>query len=426
VDLLGMAHHIAGSEGEAIRLYELSVDLFTELGERRGLANALTLLSVCGPSLHTCAAPCYSSARRPELLASERAVRTANEIGWRAGEAFARYLTADCFAWHGEYERALRLVRESLGIAEEIEHLEWQCGALRVLGVIALDLCAPADAVTHLEMAYAIARRLGSAVWIRWTAAPLAIALARSAHPDRARDIIDDVDQVVAKATRPEWRTLGERYLAIARAEVAIAAGAPDTALATVSEQDAKGTPVASFVRARALTQLERWEDATATLGAARDDAQRFEGRPLLWRVEALQGSIHLGQRRRLEARRSFETARSIATALVAELDEPKLVAALRAGLDMLAPASPAPTAAQAAKAAYGGLTRRERDTAALIVQGKSNRAIARALGIAERTVEGYVAAALAKLGFSSRAQLAVWAAEQGLGKESSAGRPRR
>ena len=29
--------------------------------------------------------------------------------------------------------------------------------------------------------------------------------------------------------------------------------------------------------------------------------------------------------------------------------------------------------------------------------------------------MEGYVAAALAKLGFASRAQLAVWAADQGL-----------
>ena len=39
----------------------------------------------------------------------------------------------------------------------------------------------------------------------------------------------------------------------------------------------------------------------------------------------------------------------------------------------------------------------------------------ARLLGIGERTVEGHVAAALAKLGFTSRAQIAVWAAEQAL-----------
>ena len=65
------------------------------------------------------------------------------------------------------------------------------------------------------------------------------------------------------------------------------------------------------------------------------------------------------------------------------------------------------------AKAAFGGLTRRERDVAELVAHGKANRAIARELGIGERTVEGYVAGALAKLGFESRSQLAAWTVEK-------------
>ncbi|HEY8794661.1 MAG TPA: LuxR C-terminal-related transcriptional regulator, partial [Gemmatimonadaceae bacterium] len=89
--------------------------------------------------------------------------------------------------------------------------------------------------------------------------------------------------------------------------------------------------------------------------------------------------------------------------------------------------APPERTPALAAKAAHGGLTRRERDTAALVAQGKPNRTIARQLGIGERTVEGYVASALAKLSFASRTQLAVWAAEQGLArKDTETERPRR
>ena len=125
-----------------------------------------------------------------------------------------------------------------------------------------------------------------------------------------------------------------------------------------------------------------------------------------------------------MEARRSFDAARAAALGLVAGVDETTLVAAFRAGVDHLAPPPPEPTVSQATKAAYGGLTRRERDAAALIAQGKSNRAIARALGIGERTVEGYVAAALAKLGFESRAQIAVWATEQGLAAPGTKGSP--
>jgi len=69
--------------------------------------------------------------------------------------------------------------------------------------------------------------------------------------------------------------------------------------------------------------------------------------------------------------------------------------------------------AASCARDAFGGLTRRERDVARLVADGKTNKAIARDLGIGERTVEGHVANALSKLGFASRAQLAAWAVER-------------
>jgi len=49
-----------------------------------------------------------------------------------------------------------------------------------------------------------------------------------------------------------------------------------------------------------------------------------------------------------------------------------------------------------------------------LIAQGKSNRAIAEALGISEKTAERHVANILAKLGVHSRTQIATWAVETG------------
>ncbi len=53
-----------------------------------------------------------------------------------------------------------------------------------------------------------------------------------------------------------------------------------------------------------------------------------------------------------------------------------------------------------------------------LIAQGKSNREIADILAASYRTVEAHVRNVLAKLGFSSRAHIAVWASEKGLGKK--------
>jgi DNA-binding CsgD family transcriptional regulator len=64
------------------------------------------------------------------------------------------------------------------------------------------------------------------------------------------------------------------------------------------------------------------------------------------------------------------------------------------------------------------GLTPRESEVARLIARGLSNRQIAEALVISERTADSHVYRVLNKLGFSSRAQIAVWAVRYGLGDE--------
>jgi DNA-binding CsgD family transcriptional regulator len=58
-------------------------------------------------------------------------------------------------------------------------------------------------------------------------------------------------------------------------------------------------------------------------------------------------------------------------------------------------------------------LTKRELEVAALIESGLSNREIAHRLVIAKRTADGHVERILAKLGFTSRAQIAAWMARR-------------
>jgi DNA-binding NarL/FixJ family response regulator len=59
------------------------------------------------------------------------------------------------------------------------------------------------------------------------------------------------------------------------------------------------------------------------------------------------------------------------------------------------------------------GLTPRERQIVALIAKGRSNKAIASELFISPATAARHVANILAKLGFSSRAEVAAWARER-------------
>ncbi|MGI8506375.1 MAG: response regulator [Solirubrobacteraceae bacterium] len=60
-------------------------------------------------------------------------------------------------------------------------------------------------------------------------------------------------------------------------------------------------------------------------------------------------------------------------------------------------------------------LTRREREVLELIAGGRSNKRIARELGIAEKTVKTHVGHVLAKLGVSDRTQAALLAVRSGL-----------
>jgi DNA-binding CsgD family transcriptional regulator len=70
-------------------------------------------------------------------------------------------------------------------------------------------------------------------------------------------------------------------------------------------------------------------------------------------------------------------------------------------------------------RAAVEPLSPREREVAALLARGLSNRSIAEALVITEATTGVHVKHILGKLGFQSRSQVAVWAAARGLASES-------
>ena len=82
-----------------------------------------------------------------------------------------------CLGSQGEYGRALKTVQQSLYIAEEIEHRQWQTAAHTVLGGIYSGLLAYPQAREHFEQALALAREIGSLFWTRIATGYLASAL---------------------------------------------------------------------------------------------------------------------------------------------------------------------------------------------------------------------------------------------------------
>ncbi len=82
-----------------------------------------------------------------------------------------------------------------------------------------------------------------------------------------------------------------------------------------------------------------------------------------------------------------------------------------------LAPPGPPPRPLRpgAPRGPGAALTAREREVATLVAHGASNRHIAGALVISERTAEAHVSHILTKLGLATRVQLAAWAVAHGL-----------
>jgi DNA-binding NarL/FixJ family response regulator len=105
---------------------------------------------------------------------------------------------------------------------------------------------------------------------------------------------------------------------------------------------------------------------------------------------------------------------------LYKDIDPDALIRALRSvhdGNTLLAPEAAGslllPGAAAPAVRGIGALTDREREVLAQIADGRSNREIARLLGVSEKTVKTHVSSVLAKLGVADRTQAALLAVRQ-------------
>lgn len=188
---------------------------------------------------------------------------------------------------------------------------------------------------------------------------------------------------------------------------------ADELAAGTPNALGPEDIPRVTWLRGRALLALGQLDEAAAALLAAERLALTYGARTMRWRVCADRAALHLARRQREEAQCSSATARQVIAELAAEIPDDALRASFSARALAQLPAAPAPRRARAE--APGGLTPREREVAALVARGLSNRAIADQLVVGERTVETHVTNALGKLGFTSRAQIAAWAVAQHL-----------
>jgi non-specific serine/threonine protein kinase len=286
----------------------------------------------------------------------------------------------------GDYAAARVLHEQSLSLSRELSDRAAIAQSLANLGHVARAIGDMPTAHQRYTESLLIRRQIGDRHGIAMTSGNLGVLAARAADPDLARTLLNE--SLGVARTVDDKRIWGAALHQLAALDAA--QGELRAALAGYAES------------LRVLDQVQDvWGIARALHGSA--DVLRSAGRA--------------------------ESARQLRTIADGLLDS---IEALRSPADpspdkgasdmvgralALLAAEPAMHCDEAEEADRDRLplTRREREIAALIARGLTNRQIAAELVIAERTADTHVSNLLGKLGARTRSQIAAWAVEHDL-----------
>jgi DNA-binding CsgD family transcriptional regulator len=421
LDLLGLSCYYVGQIATGTAYYERCVALFRELDDLPGLSASLSVHAMRGASYNLDTFACLPVGLNLCLHESEEAVEAARKIGWRAGEASALIYCGFSLGPRGQFQRALDATNLGLTIATEIEHNQWQGAAHLVLGSIYRDMYAFEAARSHHEAVFAIVQDLHAPLLLRMVAGHLATTCIASGALDRAAQVLD---QILSRDL--PMISVGQRLLWCASAELALARREPEQALNIVDRlitttlsirtvDSSLTIPRLSHLKGEAHRMLGQKSAAERALLEATEAADRLGMLPLRSRILTSLGKCFQGQGRHNRADDAFLAADQVIQQVAGQIDDRVLRQGFTSEAERRIRETFNPSPQRTTKQKYDGLTTREREIATLITEGKSNRAIAEALILSDRTVAKHIENILSKLGFTSRAQIAAWAVEHKL-----------
>jgi predicted ATPase/DNA-binding CsgD family transcriptional regulator len=332
-----------------------------------------------------------AAAERPPGDALAAAVVAAGVLAWSVG---------DLGAAHGHLQRGL-------AISQDGGDLRRTAVASSFLGHIARTEGRFADAATHHGKAAALYREIPSVSGYAWTRYDLGLlALRRDDRATAVRELRDGLAHF--RRLDYDW-AIGRCAWALAAAHLHDQALGEASALLVEALDrhravgDGRGLAQCLETAGGVLGARGRSAAAARLLGAAAECRRRLAA-PLPDEDRDDHDAALDTVRRDLgpdAADRALAEGRAL---------RPDDAAALaRAALQDPVPAPAPVAAAPRPPGRTGGLTRREAQVADLVAAGRTNRQIARALGISEKTVEVHVHNVIAKLGAQSRTEVATW-----------------
>jgi DNA-binding CsgD family transcriptional regulator len=418
LDLLAIAHGLIGDRVKSVEMEGRAIALFRTLHDDEGLSSILATRAI-QQTLEANETTYHTLHPLDETLRdADESLRLARQIGSLPAQAFAEIVLSYAHASSGNLGRALTHAHEALRIATTIEHRQWMAFASQATADIYLALRQPAQARATLDAGLGFAREVNSGIMTDFLASLLALAYLLERDLPHAEATLRSV---MPREQHP--RTLAERHVAWVWGELALAQGDPARALEQVevlidsAPGDQRGQPIPHLLllKGNALDTLGRLDEASLAFADAQRGAELRQDQSVLWRIHAAHGRLLHRLKRDEAAQREISAAKRIIGALATTVEDATLREQFLSAACAMLPADRPISPRVAAKRAYGGLTTREREVAALVAQGKTSREIADVLVVSERTAEAHVGNILGKLGFTSRAQIAVWAVEHGL-----------
>ncbi|HET8522437.1 MAG TPA: tetratricopeptide repeat protein, partial [Thermomicrobiales bacterium] len=375
-------------------LYRQSLELWREVGDNGRVALLLNQLGILAEEFGD-----YQQANG--LLEESLALRRA--IGDEWGIASTLMILGNAANSQADYPRAIRFYEETVSLLRRVGDLRGVSLALGNLGCVANRQGKYRRAVDLNEESLALMREIGERFMMSEPLYNLGVAVAALGDTARAAALFtESLD--IQRAHGDRW---GSTVSLLLLARVAHAAGDDQRASALAIESlrlrvelgDNRRIPDCLEAIAEFATDLDRLPPATLLFSAAfrmreqlatpLPNSSQASVAAALCRIPALLGASMFadiwqhGQTLSREA--AVEEAITLAQALAtAERDSTY--------------AHPSPTA----------LGAREREIAALIAAGLTNRQIATQLGISPRTADTHVSHILRKLGLSSRAEIAA------------------
>ena len=410
VDYLGVVADLAGDLIEMRARYEQVITIFERRDDLERLSSTLASMTVLsGAFVFETVSLSGAPSHAQSLAWGMQGLQLAREIGWRAGEAYALMNLGGLNVTLARYREAFEFLHSAIDISLEIDHREWLTASTSILGYLFGEILAFDLAVEPLEESTRSARASGSLHFLHLNTGFFVDALVDHGLLERAGQELDQYSLSMP------MQTIGQRRLWVSRANWMLASGDAVGALETLERlfqsglnvRSGRDIPLLSWRRGCALAAIGRTSDADEALLAAYAGVTALEQPGKLWRICLDRARLYQAQGRSAEVAALVDEGRAIVERIAPSIPDEELQ---RSFLDSAA-AQLDGIGGDPSRATTGldALTARERDVALLVARGLSNRQIADELFIGERTVETHVGNVLAKLGFSSRTQIATW-----------------